>query len=92
MFDVIPRLAFQKMRYTELLEGYGKKEEIQNEGKGFRRLLRELGLNGLFLPLLLICTVINALREMIVFYFSIQLLLFLGSTYKMIVRVINVSK
>ena len=92
LFDVIPRLAFQKMRYTELTEGYRKTEEIQEQGKGFRRVLRELGLNGLFLPLLLICTLTNTLGIMIIFYFFIQLLLFSGTTYKMVLQVIRAMK
>lgn len=84
LFDVLPRLAYQKLRFTELSEGYGKAAGIQDQGKAYKRILRELGLNGLFLPALLVCSSIGALDILILFYFCIQSLLFAGSLAKMI--------
>ena len=83
LFDVLPRLAYQKLRYTELTEKYEIVDSIQSESKGYKRILRELGLNGLFLPALLLCSIIGTLDILVVFYFCIQTLLFIGSLAKM---------
>ncbi len=97
-FDSLTRLIFQKFVNNEnQLEKEGKilPEEKSNayKQKGIRaihrRFTREVGLNGLFLPAIMICTIFNWLDVFILFYLLVFGTSFLGTLYTLIKKVLK---
>lgn len=82
MFDALARLYYQK--YLNNRSVYVEKKEIEEEKNGKLsklndRVGKEIGLNGLLIPFLIVATAINAIDVFIIVYFCFYGLRFLIS-------------
>lgn len=97
-FDSLARLVYQKFANTENeLEKDGKLKATEkstvDQQKGiraiYRRFTREVGLNGLFLPTILICTIFNWLDCFVCFYALVFGATFAGTLFFLIRKVLR---
>ena len=97
-FDSLARLVYQKFANTENeLEKEGKlkaeEKSTVDQQKGmraaYRRITREVGLNGLFLPAILICTILNWIDCFVCFYALVFGATFLGTLFSLIKKVLR---
>ena len=99
-FDSLARLIYQKFAATELklqLDGKIKAEERSdaNNQKGiqglYRKVMRELGILGLFIPALILCTCMQWLDVFVIFYFAMYTLTLAGTLYSLIRKVLKIN-
>lgn len=72
--DSLTRLLYQKFENTRLREASGNYESVHDGGKNklvvvHDRIDKEVGLNGVFLPVLMLCSVMRWFDIFVIFYF-----------------------
>lgn len=100
-FDSLARLIYQKFANSEYeLVQLGKISNTQKSNadnqKGIRaihrRFTREVGLNGMFLPAILICSIFGWLDVFILFYDLVFASTFFGTVFTLVRKVLRFNK